>query len=265
MKLTILGCTGSMSGPNSAGSSYLLQAKGQDAQGNKRLYSVVIDLGPGGMGQLLNYVNPRDLDAIIISHTHADHCADLVGMQVYRHWHPEGEIGTVPLYMPGDGRKRLLELSGDEPEQTYATDFDFFTVKQGSVIEVGPIKIEFFAAWHTIEALAMRIMAPSETNPNRNVVLTYTGDTDYCQSVLQASKDADLLLSEAAFLEGRDVVRGVHMTGLRAGELAANANVQRMIITHVPPWTDARQNMLDASKVFTKDISVAKPGDVYEI
>ena len=95
MKLTIIGCTGSMSGPDSAASSYLVQADGADPDGEVRTWSVVLDLGPGAMGQMLRYLDPIDLDAILISHCHADHIVDLVGMHVFRRWNPTGALGPV--------------------------------------------------------------------------------------------------------------------------------------------------------------------------
>ena len=78
MRLTIIGCSGSMSGPQSSASSYLVQADGVDADGALRTYSIVLDLGPGSMGQLLRHLDPAELDAIAISHCHADHMVDLV-------------------------------------------------------------------------------------------------------------------------------------------------------------------------------------------
>ena len=84
MKLTVIGCSGSMSGRRSAASSYLLQATGADPAlgGHARTWSVILDFGPGAMGQSLNYLDPALLDAMVMSHLHADHCADIVGMQV---------------------------------------------------------------------------------------------------------------------------------------------------------------------------------------
>ena len=109
MRLTIIGCSGSMSGPQSSASSYLVQADGVDTDGALRTYSIVLDLGPGSMGQLLRHLDPAQLDAIAISHCHADHMVDLVGMHVYRRWLPtgwsasKGEITMGPtLYdLPG--------------------------------------------------------------------------------------------------------------------------------------------------------------------
>lgn len=68
MKLTVVGCTGSMSGPYSPASCYLVQGRGIDPEtGLDRVYNVVFDLGPGSFGQLWRYVDPRKIDAVIFS------------------------------------------------------------------------------------------------------------------------------------------------------------------------------------------------------
>ena len=121
MKLTIVGCSGSMSGKEGAASCYLVQAKGVDPEfgGAERTWSIVLDFGPGAMGALLNYVDPAMLDAMILSHLHADHCADIVGMQVYRRWYPEGALSVIPVYSPGDGVARTRGISDDPAAETY--------------------------------------------------------------------------------------------------------------------------------------------------
>ena len=111
MRLTIIGCSGSMSGPQSSASSYLVQADGVDADGALRTYSIVLDLGPGSMGQLLRHLDPAQLDAIAISHCHADHMVDLVGMHVYRRWLPTGALGPVACLGPSELLERLQGLT----------------------------------------------------------------------------------------------------------------------------------------------------------
>ncbi|KGF06145.1 MBL fold metallo-hydrolase [Arcanobacterium sp. S3PF19] len=265
MKLTVIGCSGSMSGRNGPASGYLLQAEGEDPAGFRRTFSLALDFGPGVMGGLLNYLDPKDLDAIVLSHLHADHCADLVGMQVYRRWYPYGKLSRIPVFSPGDGADRTRKLADDPAEETYAGEFCFTAVKPGDVRRVGPFRLEFFAAFHTVPALCVRIEGPSAADSARTCVFAYTGDTDYCDSVVNAALDADFLLSEAAFEDGRDTVRGVHLTGLRAGSLAAAGRVKQVCLTHLQPWTDRERTLRDARKNFSGPVSLASPADVYPI
>ena len=138
MRLTIIGCSGSMSGPQSSASSYLVQADGVDADGAPRTYSIVLDLGPGSMGQLLRHLDPAELDAIAISHCHADHMVDLVGMHVYRRWLPTGALGPVACLGPSELLERLQGVDGVPPSERYATEFGFVTAVPGRSYSVGP-------------------------------------------------------------------------------------------------------------------------------
>lgn len=259
MRLTIIGCSGSMSGPASAASSYLVQA--DDAEG--RTYSMTLDFGPGAMGQLLRYLDPYDLDAMVFSHLHTDHCADIVGMQVYRRWLPGGPLPQVPVYSPQDGRERTRQIGGDPAEETYAGEFDFREIRPGDSFDVGPMFVEAFAAEHTIPGVGLRITGPSE-NGGR-AVLTYTGDTDLCDSEVEAARGCDLLLSECAFEDGRDTVRGVHMTGSRAGQLAHDAGAARLLLTHLQPWTDPEKVRRDAEQVYGGPVRCVLPGETYTV
>lgn len=264
MRLTIIGCTGSMSGKDAAASSYLLQAEAPDEEGAIRTYSLIFDIGPGAMGQSLRYINPASLDGIVISHMHADHIADIVGMQVYRRWHPDGPLGQIPVITPGDGAARVRGISADPEFEDYTGEFKFLAAKAGNILRLGPFTMEFFPAWHTIEAYCIRLRGPRENDSQKESIFTYTGDTDYCEGAVQAAQDADLLLTEAAFETGRDTVRGVHMTGVRAGELARDAQAKRVVLTHLQPWTSRELAYKDVSAIYSGDISIAAPGKVYE-
>ncbi|MBP3222629.1 MAG: MBL fold metallo-hydrolase [Actinomycetaceae bacterium] len=262
MRLRIIGCTGSMSGTTSPSSSYLVEADVVE-NGVKRTYSLVMDLGSGAMGSLMKYIDPRNIDAIAFSHLHADHCVDIVGMHVYRKWHPDGELPQIPVYSPEDGKARVRGIDGGNVEDEYDT-FRFEHVEHGSVFHVGPMTVECFDAWHTIPALAFRITGPSE-NGDEEVVLVYTGDTDLCDSEIDAARGADLLLCEAAFEDGRDEYRGVHMNGERAGILAREADVKRVVLTHIQPWTNSSVVVEHAKKQYAGPLECAVVDNLYSL
>ena len=275
MKLTVIGCTGSMSGPQSSASSYLVQAKGVGGNGRMRTFSVVLDLGPGSMGQLLRHLDPVDLDAIVISHCHADHMVDLVGMHVYRRWHPDGALRPVVTLGPEELLPRLNAVDGTTSSETYATEFDFRRAIPAEPLRVGPMTITPFEALHPVEAYGYRIEGPSEFlglgGAERRVTMAFTGDTDLCETIAEMSDGVDLLLAEAAFVEGRDTVRGMHLTGGRAGVLAAGTSgrtvrfpVGRLILTHIQPWTDPQVPVSAAQRVYTGSVEAASAGAVWE-
>ena len=265
MRLTILGCSGSMSGPDGAASSYLLQADGYDDDGKLRTYSIVMDFGPGAMGQLLRHLDLAELDAVFLSHLHADHCVDITGMQVYRRWFPTGPLPRIDVYSPEDGQARTRQIGGDPEEETYEGEFNFVKLMPGDTAQVGPMSIEAFDTWHTVPGVGLRITGPSESDPRRDVVFAYTGDSDLCEAVVDMAHRVDLLLSECAFEDGRDSVRGVHMTGSRAGQLAQQAGVARLLLTHLQPWTSPDGVRRAAEAIYSGPVRCVRPAEKFEI
>lgn len=259
MKLTVVGATGSMSGPTSAASSYLLQAEGADPKtGEQRVWSIVIDMGPGAFGALLHYVEPRAVDAVLISHGHADHIADIISYEVFLKWHPDGANGDFPLYGPEDTALRVAQIDGYDEEGSTARTFDHHVLKDRMVFEIGPMTIEAFAGRHPVEAYGFRVTGPSSAG-EQSAVFAYTGDTDSCAAMVIMAKDADVLVSEAGFTE--DVLtRGVHMTGKRAGRLAREAAAKELILTHIQPWTDPQVTYDEARSEYSGALFIAQPG-----
>ena len=82
MRLTVIGCTGSFPGPVSPASCYMLTAT--DFAG--RTWRIIMDMGNGSLGMLQRHIDLSDIDAILISHLHPDHCIDLSGLHVAVKW-----------------------------------------------------------------------------------------------------------------------------------------------------------------------------------
>ena len=91
MRLTVVGCSGSFPGPESAASCYLLEADG---------FRLVIDMGNGSLGALQRYAPLFGVDAVALSHLHADHCVDLYSYSVARTYAPAGPQPPIPVYGP---------------------------------------------------------------------------------------------------------------------------------------------------------------------
>lgn len=279
MRLTVVGCAGSFPGPDSPASSYLVQA--EDAAG--RTWSVVLDLGSGALGGLQRFLDPRALDAVAISHLHPDHFADLCGLYVYLRYHPGGEQASagpgvgpdaesgpapgptrgLPVLAPAAAPGRIAQAYGPGPQEDLTALYDHRAWDAGTAVRIGPLTLTPVRVEHPVEAYGIRVSGPSEEDPRRTVTLAYTGDTDSCPGLDELAGGAALLLSEAAFVEGRDEARGIHLTGRRAGLAAARAGVERLVLTHIPAWNDARVAAREASEVYDGPIEVAEQGAVF--
>jgi len=262
MRVVVLGCAGSFPGPDSAASSYLVQA--DDADG--RTWSALLDLGNGALGALQRWGDPTVLDVVALSHLHADHVADMAVLGVYRRYRPAGALPPVPVHGPEGTADRLAHLSGKDPATDTRDQFEIRVWEPGAPVHVGPLTLEAVPVEHPVPAFGIRVTGPSEADPARRVTLAYTGDTDACAGLDDLATGADLLLAEAAFVEGReDHVRGVHLTGRRAAEAAARGRSRALVLTHVPAWNDPQVALAEARAVYDGPLTLATPGATYPL
>ncbi|WP_129337350.1 MBL fold metallo-hydrolase [Cellulomonas endophytica] len=260
MRLRVLGCAGSYPSAESAASSYLVQA--EDADG--RTWSVVLDLGNGALGPLQRWGDPTTLDAVAISHLHADHAADLLVLNVLRRYRPDGPLPPLPLHAPADAGEWLALLADKDPGVDATGQLVLQPWEAGVPVTIGPFTVVAVPVLHPVPAFGLRVTGPAEGDPARPVTLSYTGDTDECEGLDTLALGADLLLAEAAYVEGRDdAVRGVHLTGRRAGAAAARGGVPRLVLTHVPAWNDPGVAVREAREVYDGDVVLAEPGALH--
>jgi ribonuclease BN (tRNA processing enzyme) len=93
----------------------------------------------------------------------------------------------------------------------------------------------------------------------------YSGDTGECEALVTLAEGADTLLAEATFGPGDRYVPNLHLTGAQAGQHAARAGVQRLIVTHIPPWASREVAAAEAAAMFDGVVVAASPGAEFEI
>lgn len=246
MQLTVIGCAGSHPGPDSACSSYLLAHED---------FRLLIDLGNGALGELQKHVDPRDIDAIFITHLHGDHWLDLVSLANARTRHPDGWLPpAIPLFTPVAERARISSAFG-KPIETLAEVFEF---RDATDTTIGPFELTVLRTRHPVETYAVRVSASDK-------VLVYTADTGPFDELAAFARGADLLLAEAGFVDGADNPPDVHLTGSQAGRLARAAGAQRLVVTHVAPWHDADRQRDEAAAAFGGATDLAKPGRIFAV
>lgn len=266
MRLTIVGCSGSMPGADSAASCYLIEHDGA---------RIVVDMGNGAVGALQQHAALETIDAIFLSHLHADHCLDACAFVVW-HRYSERSRGPVPLYGPSGTRERLA-AAYERPESDLADVFTFHTLStddrerskssaappealmiMNAALQIGGLTVTFARTNHPVETYAIRVDAESAS-------VTYSADTGICDELIDLARGSDLLLCEAAQPDGDDAYPpGLHLTGAQAGEHAASAGVGRLVLTHIPPWVDAQAQFAAARSVFA-DTELAIPGATYDL
>lgn len=247
MKLTVLGCSGSLPGPDSPAAGYLVEAEG---------YRVVLDLGNGALGALQRYTRPQDVDAVVLSHLHADHCLDMTSLLVALRYGPNRRATPMRVIGPADTARRIAAAwDADAPDIGLSELFDFATPTPG---ELGPFRVSFAPMNHPVPTFAIRLIADDHT-------FVYSGDTGECAELVSLARDADTLLCEATFAPRDPYVPNLHLTGAQAGDHATRAGVGRLVVTHVPPWSDRAVAAAEAASRFDGVVDAAQPGAVFTI
>ncbi len=251
MELTVVGCAGSFPSAESPASCYLLQAPYEG-----RTYSLVMDLGNGALGALQRHVDPAEVDAVVLSHLHADHCLDLCGYYVFRKYRPTGALPRIPVYGPSDTARHLARAYDLKVPPGMSEQFDFRTWDPDRVVDLGPFRITVRRMTHPVEAYALRIEHDGHA-------VVYSGDTGPTEALVELADGADALLCEASFVESADNPPGIHLTGAQAGDHARRAEAVRLLVTHIPAWTDRDTVAAEAREAFDGKIDLVEAGERY--
>jgi len=247
MRLTAIGCSGSFPGPDSPGSSYLVEHEG---------FRLLLDLGSGALGPLQRHADLLEIDAVVLSHLHADHCLDMCSYVVVRRYHPAGVPPRLPVYGPRGTHGRLAAAYEPTSTQSLSDVFDFNALEPGAR-ELGPFQLQVDRVDHPVETFAVRLSAGGR-------VLTYSGDTGPSDALVRLATGSDALLCEASFEDG-DGPAHLHLSGQEAGEHARKAGVGRLLVTHIPPWANAARIMAEADAAFHGPIDKVAAGVSYDI
>lgn len=253
MRLTVLGCSGSVNGPGAACSGYLLQADGHQP--------VLIDCGHGVFGELLQHADPNHV-AVLLSHLHADHCMDLPAMLVWRRWAPDCATERSILYGPTGTALRIGAGSSEYPGQVddISDTYDIREWVDREAVDLNGLHIEPFKVDHPPSTYGLRITGPD------GEVFAYSGDTGVCDEVVDLARDADLFLCEASWTHApEDRPVGLHLSGTEAGRVAARASARSLALTHIVPWADADAIMDEASVEYLGPLQLVHQGQVIEV
>jgi ribonuclease BN (tRNA processing enzyme) len=247
MRLTVLGCAGSFPGPEAPCSAYLIEAEG---------FRLLIDFGSGAMSTLQRFVGLHAVDAILLTHLHADHFFDACLYVVARRYAPGGPLPPLPVYAPVAAPDRLsAAYGGDDP----VTDVYTFYALQPGTFPIGPLQITVDRVNHPVETYGVRVEHDGR-------VLAYSADSAPCEALIRLALGADTFMCEASYIDGADNPPDLHLTGREAAEHATKAGVGRLLLTHlIPAWGSEALTLEAATGAFDGPIEIVRPGARYEI
>ncbi len=233
--LKVLGCDGGFPGPGGAGSGYLVRLGGA---------TICLDMGPGVLARLQAELPLGGVDAVVISHEHPDHRADLDSLAVALHF------ADPPVRIP------VLAPEGVR-EQMYFQDWEelrWGTVADGDRWELEGCELRFSRTDHGPETLAVRLAAGGTS-------LVYSGDTGPGWRPDRSWEGCDLLLCEATWTSEQEG-RAQHLSGRQAGLLGRRLAARELVITHRWPTLPALPVAEEAAATFEAQVHVAADGAI---
>lgn len=249
MRLTVLGSTAGAPSRTNPASGYLVEHGAT---------SIWMDAGTGTFMNLAERIDPGSLSAVVISHTHVDHCSDLFGLYGYLAFGPSGDV-PVKVFAPQGAADHLASFARATDEHVFNMVLDFHDVAPGDEVTIGDVGVRFGEAIHPVPALVTRLEAEGS-------VLVYSGDTGPGGDLVEMAADANVLLCEASIGGIRDErTYEYHLTAVEAAETAARAGVRRLVLTHIGALMDPQVSLQEASGSFAGDIAYAAPGRVFNI
>lgn len=241
--MRVLGSSGTYPTPENACSGYLFSAEG---------FNLQVDFGPGTFVNMHEHLAPIGLDAVLLTHWHPDHCIDIYPLFYALRFHPDHPT-KLPVYAPAGAESHLFAfLSGDSQEE-FRRVFDFREIDASSALEVGPFNVSLARTEHPVETMAVSV----EEGGRR---VAYSSDTGPGGGFPELARAADVVLCESTY---EYVGQGppIHLAASQAGEIANQAEVGELLLTHIFPTCDSATCLEHAKSEYSGPIDLVKQGD----
>ncbi len=243
LHLTVLGSSTPYPRPDNPCSGYLLHHEDT---------TIWVDAGTGTLAELQRHTSIADLDAIWISHAHADHTADLLTAYYALRFSELATARRIPLISPPALAERLIAFLGPRAKTVLPEVFDITEMQGWGETSIGSIDLSWGPVNHGMPAFALRAEAGGNS-------VAYSGDTSPCTSLVELATGADALLCEVGY-DRHPTESAVHCTPEDAARIATDAGVQRLALTHLTGSLTRAEAERRAGEIFTGQILSAHPG-----
>ncbi|AVK63290.1 hypothetical protein C5Z26_03735 [Lactobacillus sp. CBA3606] len=235
MKLTVLGYYGGYPYNGVGTSAYLVTA------GN---YQLLLDCGSGALNALEEILDPLQLDAVLLTHYHHDHTADVGVLQYY--WQlRQGNRKTpiLPIYGHTEDPLNFGALTWAGATEGRAYD-------PAAVNQIGPFDVTFMKTKHPVPAFAVKLVERATGEQ-----LTFSADTAWVPELAEFAAGSQLLMTDTNFTADK-TGKMWHMTTAQSGVVAKQAQVKQLLLTHLPQDVDAEQLRAEAQVTAGSEIPV---------
>lgn len=223
--------------------------------------TLVFDLGSGAVrGMLRADLDPFDVDRIFFTHFHPDHTVDVVPLLFGINYGSE-EKRTRPLYITGPEPferfwASITDVWGEWMIGDYPTEVSELPHVYPSPLDLPDCRITWAPAEHRPESISYRLEVGDRT-------FVYTGDTEYSESIVDLAQGANTLLIECSFPDDNPVPG--HLTPEGVARIASEANVERVVLTHIYPAAEKLDLVSEVKQVYGGEVLLAEDGLKLEI
>jgi ribonuclease BN (tRNA processing enzyme) len=244
MKVSILGYWGAYPGTREATSGYLIQTRDQ---------KILVDCGSGVLAQLQRYISLKDVDAVVLSHFHTDHIADIFSLQYATMINTQlgKRDSLLTIYAPDKDQDTFQSLNYKEYCRAEAISAD-------SAIDIGGVKVRFIETVHPVPCLAMRF-------EYRGKSFTYSADTGWTDNLIDLAERTDLFICESSLYNKQKGQINGHLTAGEAGKMAQQAKVKQFCLTHLPHYGEHHQLIYEASVPFQGRVEFPYTGKTWTL
>src|SRR5918992_1804176 len=244
MRVTVLGGCGAWPEAGRAAAGFLIEQDG---------FMVALDLGYATLPNLLRIIPPERLDAVLITHEHPDHCADL--HPLHRAWRMRVDsLPPLRVYCPDGVLARIEGLEGGEDVAELRPTLEVRPLAPGVSFALGPWRVSSRFLPHWVPNAGLRLDADE-------VSIAYTGDTGPSEEIIDLAAGASLFIADATWPGHAPAhIPRYDLTATEAGRYAAEAGVERLLLTHFWPGTDRSRSVAAACAHYDRDIMVADEG-----
>ena len=227
-------------------------------------FAFSLDFGTGAFANMRRYADYDRLDAVVISHMHADHFLDLIPLRYAVRYGSKRRSNRLPVWMPPGGIAMLRRMTdvfhGEGPGDFLDEAFELKEFDPAGSLSLGPGQLRFAATTHFITSFAIRYQRNGSS-------VTYSADTAPDPRVVDLARDTDLFLCEATLRVNEEEHGGVrgHSSAAEAGQMAADARVRKLALTHYAQDATAYDLQDSASKIYRGELMVADDHEIIEV
>ncbi|HZD58844.1 MAG TPA: MBL fold metallo-hydrolase [Anaerolineae bacterium] len=209
--------------------------------------TILVDAGSGVTRNLMRWISPSLLDAIIISHFHQDHFIDIYPLYYFLAFHPV-EHRPLDVYAPEGARDFILQLFPPGSGSNLDTVYNFKPLRDRGYFTIGDIECQSIRTRHSLTTYGVRVSGRH--------LISYSSDTGFDEVLYDIASGSDIFICEATMQQEREDL--LHLTSAQAGNVARKARVKKLVLTHIWPDFEPVESLRMAAEHYDGPIIMAE-------